>query len=491
MDSSKTELSEPANRSRNGGLTVDMAEDQSTLKLSTDGQSVAHQAIDFQLTGTVGRYELLRLVGRGGYGIVYLANDTLLGRQVAIKIARPELIACPDGLARFQRESRVAATLEHPGIVPVFDCGEDAGLHYYVMPYIDCGHLGQWQAQQAAPLDERLIAQLLFDLTEAVRYGHEHGIVHRDLKPQNILIKPDASHPVGYRPLVLDFGLCGTADTSGLSTTQLAGTPRYMSPEQGMFGPRQVTERSDIYSLGVILYELITGQPPHLSSSLAEAMWMLHHTPIRSPRELRPTLSPYLELICLQCLRKDPQRRYSSAQALGDDLRSFLRGQTIAARPQSLWERIDFGIRFGDWEPRLGWGIIAVNALLFCWAFGGALVVGTRFSADPSVTKGFGEWLAFLTFFALPLHSLGAVLGWTIVKRTTRDRLLLVAAILSALWTVYLWFVFQDERPFLSIYENQGYAQVMAFMLIALGFSLQSLFLAAGAWAAYCRRIES
>ncbi len=437
--------------------------------------------------GNLGRYRMVREIGRGGYGIVYLAEDTQLGRNVAIKIARPEIVADPLGVSRFQQESRAAATLEHPGIVPVFDCGEEDGLHYYVMPYLDSENLAQWLSKQAEPLSEPNVAQLMLDLVRAVEFGHRQGIIHRDLKPQNILLKMDDSNPNGYRPVVLDFGLCGLVECGSTTTSVLTGTPRYMSPEQAMFGKRKITERSDIYSLGVILYQMLTGHPPHQSESIMEAVLMLHSSPVMSPREQRPDLSRAMEAICLKCLRKDSDRRYDSAGALASDLENFLANAPIAARPEGWWEHIDFAIRYGDWETRLGLGVIAINTTSYFWALAGAFLIYARFPLDWNVTQGIGELLAFLVFLALPIHLLGVYLGWLMTKRTKGFRLLTAGAIGSGLWAAHNGYGLSSDQVFLRIYENQGYTQVMVLLLLSTAFTLQSLFLAIGAWAAHSR----
>ncbi len=442
------------------------------------------------MIGRDSRYALIREIGRGGYGIVYLAFDTQLNRQVAIKIARPELVADAEGIEQFRRESRAAATLDHPGIIPVFDCGDDQQVHYYVMPYLECDNLAQWLVQQKQPLDERLVAQLLLDLCDAIQYGHEHRVIHRDLKPQNILLKPDPANPNGFRPIVLDFGLCGLVNTGDTSTSMLAGTPRYMSPEQAMFGRRPITARSDIYSLGVILYQLLTGNPPHQPASISEAVLMLHSTPVESPRRMRPGLSPALELICLKCLRKDQDRRYESARALADDLRLFLDGMRVAARPQGLWERLDFAIRFGEWESRLGLTVISLNAGSILWAVIGSLAIGNRFPNDANVMEGISQLLIFLFLIALPVHSLGMWAGAIMMRRTTRFKTLGIGTLLSGMWAIDLWLNFRSDEVFLIIYRDQGYVQIMVFLLLASSFTLQTLCLVAGTWASYCRHRE-
>ncbi len=438
----------------------------------------------------VSRYELIREIGRGGYGIVYLATDTVLEREVAIKIARPEVVADPMGIERFRQEARAAATLEHPGIVPVFDCGNDRELHFYVMPFLDCDNLSTWIAKQTQPVDEHVAALIASDIAEAIHFGHSNGIIHRDLKPQNILLKPDPSHRNGFRPMILDFGLCGLVDATNTSTTMLAGTPRYMSPEQAMFGSCRITSRSDIYSLGVILFQLLTGRTPHQPESIPQAILMLHHESVRSPHHYRAGLSAAIDVICMKCLRRDAQRRYESAQLLAEDLQRFINDAPVIARAQSPWERIDFAIRFGEWETRLGLAVIAFNVTSLLWALAGALSIGYRFSDDPDVVAGFSQLLAFLLLVAFPVHCLGILSGWLMTKRTTNYKRLLVGTLLCAVWSIDLWLNFTRESLFLRIYEHQAYAQVMVFLLLGAGFTSQTICLAAGTWAAYRRSRE-
>ncbi|MFG0254761.1 MAG: serine/threonine protein kinase, partial [Rhodopirellula sp. JB053] len=202
--------------------------DQAKTQSQTTKGSQSHETSDLStfdmpglsggMLGAIGRYQLIREIGRGGYGVVFLANDTELQRKVAVKIARPEITDSEEGVERFLREAQIAGTLRHPGIIPVYDCGVEGKLHYYVMPYIDSQHLGKWlDAREGDPVDEKLAAQWVRDIATAIHYGHEQGVVHRDIKPQNILLNPSSESASGFSPVVLDFGLCGVEQSASVS----------------------------------------------------------------------------------------------------------------------------------------------------------------------------------------------------------------------------------------------------------------------------------
>ncbi len=433
---------------------------------------------------SIGFYQLVREIGRGGYGIVYLAIDTRLGRQVAIKVARPEMVADQNGIARFRREATTAATLDHPGIIAVFDYGESEDIYFYVMPFLDSPNLAQWFERTPKSLSENFVIRLIIDLAEAVHYGHLQGVIHRDLKPENILLKPDPNHPNGFRPIVLDFGLCGLMHHANSTTSMLAGTPRYMSPEQAMFGLRLVDQRSDIYSIGVIMYQLLVGQPPHPSQSIAEAVLMLHNKPITPPRRVRADLSKDLETVCLKCLRKDQDFRYESAHELAMDLKALLSGKPIVARREGVYETLRYMVRHGTAELTLGVMIITINLTIYLWSLVSAFVVGRDFLAMLQTSPEFRELLLFLLCIALPTHLVGIYSGWLMTRRTTHYRQLTAGLIFSAAWLFPLWRGVFSNRSFLSFYEGRELTQSVVFLLIAGGFTVQTTFLTVGAWCA-------
>jgi hypothetical protein len=284
----------------------------------------------------LGRFHLLRPLGRGAFGVVWLAHDPKLRRDVALKVPRAEALADPDLRNRFVREARAAAGLDHPNIIPVHEAGEAGPVCYLASAYCPGPSLAEWLRGRGEPVPARQAAALVAALAAAVRHAHARGVVHRDLKPANVLLAPppgDGPDPdeLGFVPRVADFGLAKFLtgpDTHRTETGATLGTPAYMAPEQAGH-PAAVGPAADIYALGVILYELLTGRVPFVADTPLETLLLARSEEPVPPGRVRLGLPRDLESICLKCLAKEPGRRYATAADLADELRRFLDGRPL------------------------------------------------------------------------------------------------------------------------------------------------------------------
>jgi len=315
----------------------------------------------------LGRFKIGRELGRGGFGVVYVAHDPRLGRDVALKVPRVNVLAAPDMRERFHREARAAAGLDHPNIVPVHEAGEVGTICYIVSAYCPGPTLATWLRNQTDLVPARVAAQLVVTLANGVHYAHMQGVWHRDLKPANILLVVDpalrakdeadnvpkespteivsiGSEPLValgfYIPKIADFGLAKKLDeASNTASHAVMGTPSYMAPEQAEGDTKRISESVDIYALGTILYELLTGRPPFQGDSEMDILRQVQQEDPVPPCRVRPRLPRDVETICLKCLQKEPKQRYASAADLAADLKRFLAGEPIAARPIRGYQR--------------------------------------------------------------------------------------------------------------------------------------------------------
>jgi eukaryotic-like serine/threonine-protein kinase len=317
-------------------------------------------------------YEVQSVLGRGGMGVVFRARHLRLDRLIALKMMLDDAYAGPRDRDRFQREAEAVARLRHPNVVQIHDIGDADGRPYFTMELVDGGSLAEKLA--GTPLPSREAAELAATLAGAVQAAHDCGIVHRDLKPGNVLLTSDGMAKI------TDFGLARQLnDGARLTQTGAAvGTPSYMAPEQANGQPDEVGPAVDVYALGAILYELLTGRPPFKGATAAETIHQVIFQEPAPPSRLNDQAPRDLETICLKCLQKDSRRRYESAVAFGEDLARFLRGEAIAARPEGFVARLARRVRR---RPALS-AAVTISSLLLFVLFGGGLWVLSERSAD-------------------------------------------------------------------------------------------------------------
>jgi peroxiredoxin len=286
---------------------------------------------------TIPGYQILGELGHGGMGVVYKARQLSLDRLVALKMIWAGAYARPEDLARFRIEVRAVAHLQHPHIVQFYDAGEWDGRPYFALEFLGGGSLAR--DRRGRPLPAREAAQMVETLAGAMHYAHQRGIVHRDLKPSNVLLTEDGI------PKITDFGLAKQieADSSLTQSGAIIGTPSYMAPEQARGETKEVGPVVDVYALGAILYELLTGRPPFRAHTPVDTILLVRSERPVPPSRLKPDVPRTLEAVCLKCLEKEPGKRYPNAATLGEDLKRFLTGGTVLALPVT---RIQKGVKW-------------------------------------------------------------------------------------------------------------------------------------------------
>jgi hypothetical protein len=378
-------------------------------------------------------YEIGELLGRGGMGLVFKATQKTLKRPVALKIVVSGAHAGALERARFRTEAEAVARMQHPGIVQIYEVGEQAGCPYLALEFVNGGSLAQ--QLNGAPAPPHRAAQLILDLARAVQHAHEQGIVHRDLKPANVLLTEAGVAKIA------DFGLAKLLDAEQghTQTGAVLGSPSYMAPEQAEGKARAIGPATDVYSLGAILYELLTGRPPFLGASLMETLDQVRTHDPAPPQTLQPKAPADLATICLKCLEKSPALRYPSAAALAHDLDLFLRGEAILARKMTLWDQAarlvrhsQVDVKWGAWAALTLWlaplpllAHVAVFVFFRDRPEYGPAAIGVTLVSAAGMLSGvfFGKW-ASLRVFAPALRRrlmstwLGAFIGLILAALT-------------------------------------------------------------------------
>jgi serine/threonine protein kinase/tetratricopeptide (TPR) repeat protein len=327
-----------------------------------------------EMLGELGDYELLEEIGRGGQGVVFRARQKSLNRSVALKVIGLGQWATKAHLKRFRLEAEAAASLEHPSIVPIYEVGERDGSCYFSMKFVEGGQLDE--VVRRTPMSIRQAAELIAKVARTVHYAHEHGILHRDIKPGNILL--DAKR----EPHLTDFGLARLveSESSVTQTLDVLGTPSYMAPEQALGDNAAVSSGTDVYGLGAVLYQLLTGQPPFAGGTTYETIKLLLDTEPRPPRLLNPKIDRDLSTICLKCLEKDPKRRYPAAAGLAEDLERWLKHEPIRARHTGAFAR------GGKWIRRNPTSTLLVASLISLAAAAGWIAWKSELIHHPVTT---------------------------------------------------------------------------------------------------------
>src|SRR5256714_9737167 len=321
-----------------------------------------------------GDYELLDEIGRGGQGVVYRARQRSLNRTVALKVIGLGHWATEAHLKRFRREAEAAASLDHSGIVPIYEVGEHDGSCYFSMKFVEGGQLDELVKREPRPI--RRAVERTAKEARTVHYAHEHRILHRDIKPGNILLDQKGE------PHLTDFGLARLVETESTvtRTVEVLGTPGYMAPEQAVGNNAQLTAATDVYGLGAVFYQLLTGHPPFAGGTTYETIKLLLDTEPRQPRLWNSKIDRDLSTICLKCLEKDPKRRYSSALALAEDLERWLKHEPILAR------RIGVITRGGKWVRRNPTSGLLAASLIALTAAAGWIIWKSDFTQHPLIT---------------------------------------------------------------------------------------------------------
>ena len=441
----------------------------------------------------VANYKIRSLLGTGAFGVVYLADDEIENRPVALKLPRLEVLCDPEKRQRFASEAEIAASFDHPGIVKIYACDMEGPTPYIATQWCDGGDLAKWKIKQtvlgnSAPAWQE-VAMMMADVADAVHYAHEKGVVHRDLKPANILLfrnleegSEGRSGLANFQVKVADFGLAKLNDPDIIDThsSLLVGTPIYMAPEQ----LRSADDSShpaatDIYSLGAILFEMLTGESPIQGETYFEVLANIQNQTPRSLNQFPLRIPSDLNAICSICLKKNPAARYDSAAQLAEDLRSCASGGRAVGKSLNVWARSKFWFSRQDWFLIAGWFAIGSQTLVTLW-----LVLGDFFKVRFGLLT-MQEYVALLPMLILIAFATSLTMiffgAFTIKRRrwaASGGAILAAFNMSGPLLAIFMRPVIFDE-----IYKNsQPYFSFQIHMILLLCFGTQLLLFLCAAW---------
>src|SRR5438034_10199501 len=367
-----------------------------------------------------GDYELLEEIGRGGQAVVYRARQKSLNRIVALKVIGFGHWETTPHLKRFRHEAEAAASLEHPQIVPIYEIGESDGSCYFSMKFVEGGQLAEVLKRES--MSTRRAAELLAKIARTVHFAHQHGILHRDIKPGNILLDRQGE------PHLTDFGLARLLEQESTIThsSDVLGTPSFMSPEQAAGRAKELTPAADVYSLGAVFYHMLTGEPPFVGNTTYETIRMVLDIEPRPPRLLNPKIGRDLSTICLKCLEKDPQRRYPAAAGLAEDLEHWLKHEPIQAKPSGVFTRARKWVRRNPSTTVLATSLLAfaVGFGVMIWNHKPAVIIPKSIAVLPFENL---SWDSDNAYFAEGIHEeiltrLASIAGLKVISRTSTQQ---------------------------------------------------------------------
>lgn len=424
--------------------------------------------------GDIGKYRLLRVLGSGGFGVVYLGHDPELSRQVAIKIPHLEVLSDKAKLDRFCQEAGIAASLDHPGIVPVYEAELESPVPFIVTAYCTGPNLAQWIDQQEQPPDWKTVCDFVIKIGEALGHSHRQGVVHRDLKPANILLFPKetlhsdkSENLIHYEPKITDFGLgkCVDAALTNTRSSLIIGSPLYMAPElAGTRSKLNQDELADIFSVGVILFEMLSLTHPFVGETAFEVMDQIRNHEPKMLNRLNRHIPRQLHELCHRCLEKKPNHRVASAELLTTDLRNCVTGNPISKSDVSVWDRL---MDFCFHENRIrdgGWFTVWSQLVIAVWTVGLFGLMAMNVLAQPNTDLSLSNTLPYILLIGM-LSTTQAVFGWLTVRRIKWGAW---TAFLSTLVTLFLVVEGCLGRPpmFPEIYAEHQWAAVVAHFLL-------------------------